>query len=232
VAFFDSPTSDLRIWKISGEFPNYAPLYTNTDEVGKSLVVFGRGTQAGAEVYSTYCATNVTYQVIDIKKAKISSKDAKKMAESDPLASLKGSTLSMPVYTVTTNNCLAGWRWGKSDGVVRWGENRVAAAGDFIVSSFNPALGPNVCHLSGGDSSGAVFIQDGTTWKLAGINYGVEGPFSTSATETAFQAAIFDKSGLFQGSYQYPVDGTVKPSSFYATRISSNLSWILSVINQ
>src|SRR5438067_1547180 len=46
---FDDPNSDLRIWQIAGAFPTYAPLYTKTDEVGKNLVVIGRGTQRGGE---------------------------------------------------------------------------------------------------------------------------------------------------------------------------------------
>ncbi|HEY7091381.1 MAG TPA: hypothetical protein VH518_25010, partial [Tepidisphaeraceae bacterium] len=50
---FDSPNSDLRIWKINQTFPTWAPLYSaesDGSEIGKSLVVFGRGTPRGAEV--------------------------------------------------------------------------------------------------------------------------------------------------------------------------------------
>jgi len=50
VAHFDDPNSDLRIWQVSGTFSTYAPLYTKSDEVGKSLVMFGRGGPRGAEV--------------------------------------------------------------------------------------------------------------------------------------------------------------------------------------
>jgi hypothetical protein len=39
----DSPTSDLRVWTVSGTLPLHAPLYSGNDEVGKDLVVFGRG---------------------------------------------------------------------------------------------------------------------------------------------------------------------------------------------
>ena len=49
-AFFDDPTSDLRIWRVSGTFPSWAPLYRANDEVGESFVVFGRGLPRGAEV--------------------------------------------------------------------------------------------------------------------------------------------------------------------------------------
>lgn len=49
-AQFDHPTADLTLWRVGGTFSSYAPLYTGTDEVGKSLVLFGRGAVRGAEV--------------------------------------------------------------------------------------------------------------------------------------------------------------------------------------
>jgi hypothetical protein len=48
--FADEPGHDLRIWEVSGTFPTYAPLYNGSDEAGKPLVVFGRGTQRGDPV--------------------------------------------------------------------------------------------------------------------------------------------------------------------------------------
>jgi hypothetical protein len=47
---FALPGSDLLIWQVSGTFPYFAPLYTKRDEVGKHLVVIGRGTRRGTEV--------------------------------------------------------------------------------------------------------------------------------------------------------------------------------------
>src|SRR5882724_6913010 len=49
-ASYESPDSDLRIWRVAGQFPVFAPLYTKRAENGKNIVVFGRGTQRGAEV--------------------------------------------------------------------------------------------------------------------------------------------------------------------------------------
>src|SRR4051812_1127352 len=46
-ATFDDPGSDLQLWKISGTFPSYAPLYTGSTEVGKSMYVFGTGLGRG-----------------------------------------------------------------------------------------------------------------------------------------------------------------------------------------
>ena len=42
---------DLRIWEVCEKFPEpYAPLYSSSDETGKELVVFGRGTVRGNAV--------------------------------------------------------------------------------------------------------------------------------------------------------------------------------------
>ncbi|HKI71905.1 MAG TPA: hypothetical protein VKA81_05980, partial [Verrucomicrobiae bacterium] len=58
-AAYDDASSDLRIWRICGTFPDYAQIYTNGDEVNKSFVVFGRGTQRGAAVTTTNGAFGV-----------------------------------------------------------------------------------------------------------------------------------------------------------------------------
>jgi hypothetical protein len=47
VKSFDDPASDLSIFEVSQTFTTFAPLYTGNDEVGKHLVVIGRGTQRG-----------------------------------------------------------------------------------------------------------------------------------------------------------------------------------------
>jgi hypothetical protein len=52
-AAFDDSRSDLRIWQVDKPLPAYAQLYTLTHEVGQNLVVFGRGTQRGAEVWTS-----------------------------------------------------------------------------------------------------------------------------------------------------------------------------------
>jgi hypothetical protein len=50
VANYPDPNSDLQIWQVAETFPIYAPLFTNSNEVGKHCVVFGRGTQRGDPV--------------------------------------------------------------------------------------------------------------------------------------------------------------------------------------
>ena len=193
IASFRDPNSDLCLWQVAETFPAYAPLYTATNEVGKHLVVFGRGTQRGDEV--------------------IVASESK------------------------------GWKWGTGDSVKRWGENDVfaitdegAGLGEMIVATFDRGAAPNEAHLSVGDSGGAVFIQDGTTWKLAGINYSVSGSFSNAANGTVFDAALFDMGGLYIGegtSWTYitnQVDDI--PSAFFSTRISANCAWIYSVLQQ
>jgi hypothetical protein len=188
-ASYDSPDSDLRIWRVTGNFPVFAPLYTKRIENGKNLVVFGRGTQRGAEL--------------------------------------------------RINNRLKGWQWGPGDGVQRWGQNKVsgifqggADIGEVLRASFN-AGGRNEATLSSGDSGGAVFIKDGKIWKLAGINYAVEGPYNLTNSGVGFEAAIFDLRGLYVtdggGGWQL-FSGKPITGNFYATRISSHVSWINSVL--
>ncbi len=194
-AAYDDPSSDLRIWRICGTFPDYAPLYTKSTEVNKSFVVFGRGTQRSSPVTTTNL-----------------------------------------VGTVKTN----GWFWGPSDAVVRWGENDVAGVitdntvGDLLQATFDANGGVNECHLSGGDSAGGLFIKDGPDWKLAGINYSVDGPYSTTNSDAesfATGVAIFDGVGLYEKSVEGIWVPATGPGSFYASRVSAHLSWITSVIN-
>lgn len=132
---------------------------------------------------------------------------------------------------VSKNGELKGWQWGAADGVMRWGENSVTAHGGGLIRfAFDSGGGPNEAHLSSGDSGGAVFLQDDGEWKLAGINYGVEGPFSLTLGGAQFNAAIFDKGGLYRAGSFSTDTATDKPSSFYATSLAANYSWISSVI--
>ncbi|MCX6894931.1 MAG: hypothetical protein NTZ16_05400 [Verrucomicrobia bacterium] len=145
---------------------------------------------------------------------------------------------------VVINGQTNGWKWGASDGVQRWGENDIASiendptyGGLFRCTFDRSAPTTNECHLSSGDSSGAMFIQDGATWKLAGINLGVDGPFSAdSSGSNAFQAAMLDLRGFYASDgtnwILIPTNSpTEEPSSFYCTRVSTQLGWLNSVIH-
>ena len=192
VASYDDPASDLRVWEVDGLFDDYAPLYGSTRESGKNFVVFGRGTQRGAEVMA--------------------------------------------------NGSRKGWYWGSSDGVQSWGQNVVSSAvdggagvGSLLRFTFDAKGVANEGTLSVGDSGGGLFIKDGGVWKLAAINYAVEGPFSLSGTTgSGFMGAIFDKGGLYtggDGNWRLNRDSRQDlPMSAYSTRISTNLDWINSVL--
>jgi hypothetical protein len=145
-----------------------------------------------------------------------------------------------------------GWQWGPADAVQRWGVNVISAivngdsviplpggttsgtVGDLLKCSFDASGGGDEAHLSVGDSSGGLFIQDGGIWKLAGINYAVDGPYNTSSTGPGFNAAIYDEGGLYKGgpgnwslTPDLPLD---LPGGFYATRVSAHVTWINSVL--
>ena len=195
-AMYDDTYTDLRIYRITGTFSSYAPIYTGSYETGKRAMIFGRGTKRGSEVR-------------------------------------KGTTLK-------------GWKWGWQDRLKSWGENYVASTlnggsgiGQVLKFTFNRQGTSGALYnegaLSMGDSAGGVFINDGGKWKLAGINYLVDGPFSLSgATGTGFNASVFDKGGLYQGGdgrWVYNSDTSADiPGNFYSTRISSRQTWIRSIV--
>jgi hypothetical protein len=180
--------SDLAIGHIVGSFPSWAPLFLSGNETGKEMVVFGRGTQRGAEV--------------------------------------------------TSGGNPRGWLWGAGDLTLRWGTNDVesivnggSGAGDLLVGDFDLNGSVNEGMLSLNDSGGGVFIKDTDgIWKLAGINFAVDGPYYTSVLGTGeFNAALFDESGFFVKNALNAFVPATGPGSFYATRVSSNLSFIQSI---
>lgn len=151
---------------------------------------------------------------------------------------------------VEVNGALKGWRWGASDGRMRWGRNRIEgmlAASElgfkvpptigpaFFMSRFDPDGLPDEAHLSTGDSAGGLFLSDGGEWKLAGILYAVEGPFNLEPDGAGFFGAIFDKQELYERKNQEWIlvprqaPGSLG-SAFFASRISVRLDWIHQVL--
>jgi hypothetical protein len=145
---------------------------------------------------------------------------------------------------IMLNGTLRGWNWGTSDGVRRWGENDVAQivtdnGHDLLYATFDqhPNDHPNESHLSSGDSGGAVFLTDNGVWKLAGINFAVDDLYTAPSGDSQFKAAIFDARGFYTQDPNNPSmfiqisDPNPVPTGFYASRISSELAWIASVIS-
>ena len=190
---FDDPSTDLTIWQVAETFPFFAPLYSKLDESGQRLVVIGRGTRRGADIF----------------------------VDAD----------------------LRGWGWGVADGAQRWGENNVFNITEFsaefhaLYAKFDQAGLPDECHLSSGDSGGAAFLNDNGVWKLAGINYSVDGSFYTDSTGGgSFIAALFDMRDFWVQNdtppppYVQVTGEAAAPSGFYSTRISNRLPWICSAV--
>lgn len=137
---------------------------------------------------------------------------------------------------------LHGWEDSAPDGTPRWGSNTVSgiyssSLGDLLTASFDASGTSEEATLSVGDSGGGVFVNDGGIWKLAGINYSIDGDFDTNnvvGDGSEFQGALFDRGGLYQGSdafgWTYIPDLPLNnPSSMYASRISTNAAEIMSI---
>jgi hypothetical protein len=142
---------------------------------------------------------------------------------------------------VGNDSHLGGWLWGGGDEVQRWGTNVVGSIfvddnyGDLLRAPFDNNAGSNEAHLSAGDSGGAVFVFNSMTnrWELAGINLAVDGPFSTSSSGTnAFDAAMFDTTGLFVQGDSTTWGAAPNPSAFYSTEIAAHRRFVESVVMQ
>jgi hypothetical protein len=139
---------------------------------------------------------------------------------------------------ILVNGQPRGWGSGASDLVQRWGENVVSdirvlsGFGEMLYSLFDQDGLPDEAHLSGGDSGGAVFLNDGGIWKLAAINTDVDGPFYLGSGGTLpFSGALYDERDSYTADGTFISGDVPVPSGFYSSRISSRLSWIYSIID-
>ncbi|KAB2642964.1 MAG: hypothetical protein DVB26_00885 [Verrucomicrobia bacterium] len=131
-----------------------------------------------------------------------------------------------------------GWLWGPGDQVERWGRNTlvntvsVTGLGELLYCEFNHPGVADECHLSVGDSGGGMFVLEDGLWRLAGIHYGVDGPFRDGASGSPFMAALYDIGGLEvqnPGWMLIPEQTDNIPSSFYSSRIAASLAWIMTI---
>lgn len=136
---------------------------------------------------------------------------------------------------------LRGWKWGAWDMRMRWGTNVVAdimvnnpeAPGtELLQVDFDQAGGADEAHLAVGDSSGGVFLRQNGQWRLAGLNFSVDGPYNTSTNGTGFLAALFKHDGFYfggEGNWKL-ITRRTPIGSFYATRIKARRDWIDGVL--
>lgn len=138
---------------------------------------------------------------------------------------------------VTVNSQPAGWAWGIQDTVKSWGTNTIdtiingdAGEGQLLQLDFDLTGTAQEGTLSTGDSAGGIFIYDKTDqrYKLAGLSFSVDGPFRLAPNSGDFQASLFNLQGVYYNGQRV---NDAQPGRFFATRVSSNLSWINGVLN-
>lgn len=136
---------------------------------------------------------------------------------------------------------LRGWEWGSGGGALRWGLNLVTGYADYdtqrealLRATFDADGGEEEAMLATGDSGGGVFIRRNERWELAGVALAVDGPFSHVAEGPGFDAALFDRRGLYERDHTnwtlVPSGPQARPAALYATRISVRRDWIESVM--
>ncbi len=205
VAYYDIGKVDLRVWEICEpfQFPEpHASLYRRFDEIGKELVIFGRGTRRGDPVF------------LEMEGG---SKELRGWLHGDADHRIRwGKNVVTLIFDFKDVN---------PEADVELGEVQI------LVVDFDRDGGTDEAHLSPGDSGGPLFIQDGPEWLLAGVNYSVEGPFSLTADENekGFNAAVFDARGfyyVFEEEAGWELvkdrgDNHAIPSAFYSPRLSA-----------
>lgn len=139
---------------------------------------------------------------------------------------------------------IQGWQHTTPDGVARWGTNEISGtigsgAGTYWVARFDGTGGTTFeAGLSSGDSGGGLFVHQDGVWKLAGVNYSIDGFFDTNNVVgdlSEFSASLTNMRGFYQGSDSagwtfIPSGGSELPSGMYFSSVTANASAIQSII--
>lgn len=137
-----------------------------------------------------------------------------------------------------------GWEHTAGDAVARWGTNEISGtsgsgAGTQWVAKFDGVGGTTFeAGLSAGDSGGGLFVKQGGVWKLAGVNYSIDGLFDTNGVVgdgSEFSASMMDYGGFYQGSdgggWTLIPDGPGDQSSgIYFSSVTANAAAIQSIV--
>lgn len=137
-----------------------------------------------------------------------------------------------------------GWEHTSTGIAARWGTNELtgtagSGVGTKWVARFDGSGGTLFeAGLSEGDSGGGMFIQDGGVWKLAGVNYSIDGLFDTNnviGDGSEFAASLTDFGGFWVGSDAtgwslVPDLPSNQASGLYFSSVTANAAAIQSII--
>lgn len=203
-AFYDDEASDLRICRVSGLFPAFAVLNTNTMEWGRSVVVFGRGTQRGSAVTTT--RTNLMGEVtVEERGWRWGVYDGvmrwgENVIQRTVPGIISGGRGDLVVCTFDANG-------GPNECHLSSGDSGgglfIQESGVWQLAGINLAADGTYKLEASGEGFNAALYDEGGVYKLQGTNWLLtpDLPFSQAG-------------------------------SFFATRISARVAWIRSIIEQ
>ncbi len=157
---------------------------------------------------------------------------------------LQGRGMERGAEVLGSGGATNGWRWAwnRQWAIRRWGVNQYVGAlpgyPTYAVATFDNNGDPDECMLSVGDSGGPGFIQTGSGWKLATVNFSVDPATFTLSTNAvdAFAASLYDYAGLYyddNGTWLYAPPGEPPapiPCRMINTRVSQRIAWLTNTV--
>jgi hypothetical protein len=210
---FASPTTDLTVWRVEETFTDFVPLCRaapdGSGEIGRSVVVCGRGTARGSAVRV---------------KGRIA---GWYWGPEDHAWSWGADTV---VGTADPGAPVTGRDTGR-------GNASAMRCGRKLLFTFDARDGAeNTCMVSGGDSGGGVFARSpgGHGWELVGVVWGFQDDYHLTRNAPDLSAAICDSRGLWttmdapgRGSRLAQITGDEPvPGIWFGSRIVANQAFL------
>jgi len=201
-AVFKDPNSDLAVWQVDGTFNSFAPLYTKSDEVGKEIVFFGRGTDRGNPVTVGTTLKGWEWGTRDHERS-------------------WGQNTVTEIFTGDPNN----------PQTLRFTFDANAGPNEAQLTGGDSGGGAFILDQGVWKLAGINYAATGT-YSFTDDDPNASEAEAALFDAALFKAALFDESGLFvfNSTANEWVPATGLPGSSFVTRISSNIDWINTAI--